>query len=234
MPDLVLGTWLAPGDWRTLLASLARVLDHGEEAAIAVGLEHPPQPRRNLHLTIQLEGSSATGEPPAACRVLLSDTTDITQVRAALLAQQQFLQSVIDGIGDIIVVIGTDYQLLLMNQAAGQATGVSAKDICGLTCYRAIHGRDTPCDSAEHPCPVPEVLASGRPVKVVHCDRWADGETYWVEVVGSPLLGLTGEVLGVIESVRDITLYLGPHRQAPGARTATGTPGRARPTDRAA
>jgi PAS domain-containing protein len=72
-------------------------------------------------------------------------------VRTALLAQQRFFQSASDGIGDPTMIIGTNYQRLLTNQEARRATGVSAKNVCGLTCYRTIHGRDTPCDSARRP-----------------------------------------------------------------------------------
>jgi len=49
--------------------------------------------------------------------VILVDITEITQARGALVAQQRFLQSVIDGISDPIVVIGTNYRVLLMISA---------------------------------------------------------------------------------------------------------------------
>ena len=95
--------------------------------------------------TLRPAGAAAT-----ACRVILLDVTEITQARAALLAQQQFLQSVIDGVGDPVVVLGTDYQVLLMNQAARKVTSAAA-DLGGMTCYRVIHGRDAPCDSRTIP-----------------------------------------------------------------------------------
>ena len=204
---LFLGTRLVPGDGRALLSSLGRVLSTGEEASIEVGLGRSPATRRDLRLTIRREPPHLPGEAPPTCRVILSDITEIKQqARAALVAQQHFLQSVIDGVSDPILVLDTDYHLLLMNQAGRQATGVQSP--YGLTCYRALHGHDAPCDSPEHPCPVREVLAGGKPVKVVHRNQWADGQVHWVEVIGSPLRGPAGEILGVIESSRDITGHL--------------------------
>ena len=200
---LFLGARLAPGDGRVLLSSLGRVLSTGEEESREVGLVRPPATRRDLRLTIRRETPRPAEATPPTCRVILSDITEIMQARAALLAERHFLQSVVDGVSDPIVVIGTDCRLLLMNQAARQAANMSAEGRCGLTC-----GRDTRCDSAEHPCPVPQMLAGGLPVKVVHRDLRADGRTHWIEVIGSRLLSRTGEVLGVIESSRDITEHL--------------------------
>ncbi len=205
---LFLGAWLPPGDGRVLLNSLGRVLSTGDEEFIEVGLGRPPATRRALRLTLRREHWHLTGAAPSTCRVILSDITEINQARAALLAQQQFLQSVIDGVSEPIVVIDTDYRVLLMNQAGRQAAGIPAEGLCALTCYGAIYGRHAPCDSAEHRCPVPEILAGGKSVKVVHRNLGADGEIHWVEVIGSPLLGSLGEIRGVIESSRDITAHL--------------------------
>jgi diguanylate cyclase (GGDEF)-like protein len=205
---LFLGARLAPGDGRVLLSSLGRVLSTGEEESCEVGLGCPPATRRDLRLTIRRETPRPAEATPPTCRVILSDITEIMQARAALLAERHFLQSVVDGISDPIVVIGTDCRLLLMNQAARQAANMPAEGRCGLPCYSALYDRDAHCDSAEHPCPVPQVLADGLPVKVIHRDLWADGRTHWIEVIGSRLLSHTGEVLGVIESSRDITEHL--------------------------
>ncbi len=204
---LFLGSWLVPEDGLVLLRSLGRVLSTGEEASIEVGLGRPPAARRTLRLTLRRD-ETCRREAPPTCRAILSDITEISQAHAALLAQRQFLQSVIDGVAEPILVIDTDYRVLLMNREARQAARVPAAGLAGLTCYGAIYGRATPCDSAAHRCPVREVLATGQPVKVVHRDPGADGKTRWIEVVGSPLLGLAGEVLGVIESSHDITDHL--------------------------
>ncbi|WP_295450010.1 GGDEF and EAL domain-containing protein [uncultured Thiodictyon sp.] len=135
----------------------------------------------------------------------LADVIEVVRTRPAILAAPHFLRSVIDGVGNPIMAIDTDYRLLLMNQAAQRAIGGLREELGGLTCYRAIHGRTAPCDSPDHPCPVPQVLAGATAVKVVHCNLWADAAVHWIEVIASPLLGPAGEVLGVVKSWHDIT-----------------------------
>ncbi|HYN79132.1 MAG TPA: EAL domain-containing protein, partial [Lamprocystis sp. (in: g-proteobacteria)] len=195
---------LTPGDGRTLLAALARVLASGAEESIEVGLGRPPSALHTLRLTIRRDRARPANAAPVQCRCALFDVTEIRQAQAALLAQQRFLQAVIDGVADPILVIGTDYRVLLMNTAA-RAAAVNA---AGLTCHRAIHGRDAPCDSPDHPCPVRQVLAGGASVTVVHRHPGADGQPHWIELVGSPLHDALGAVVGVVESARDITTHL--------------------------
>jgi diguanylate cyclase (GGDEF)-like protein len=207
-PHLFLAARLAPEDGRVLLSALARVLASGAEEAIEVGLGRPPQPRRDLRLVIRRERPHPAGAAPVQCRCALFDVTEIRQAQAAVAAQQRFLQAVIDGVGDPILVIGTDYQILLMNAAARAAAGAPNLDSAGLTCHRASHGRDAPCDGPDHPCPVRQVLAGGTAVTVIHRHQGADGASRWIEMVGSPLHGPTGEIIGVIEASHDITAHL--------------------------
>ena len=47
----------------------------------------------------------------------------------------------------------------------------------------------------------------GAAVKVIRHNPLADGQTQWIEVIGRPLLGPDGEILGVVESSRDITAH---------------------------
>ncbi|WP_295392139.1 EAL domain-containing protein [uncultured Thiodictyon sp.] len=210
-PLLFLGTRLDPRAGSRLLSALARVLESGEPESLEVGLRPPPPATQTRDLRLLIERAApppAMVEPPA-CRVVLLDVTEIKQAQAAVMAERQFLQAVIDGAGDPLLVVTPDYRVLLMNAAAraaaGSRTGTATQP---LTCYLATHGRDTPCAGLESPCPVRSVLASGQPTKVVHRHREANGEERAVELLASPLRGPQGEVLGVIESARDITEHL--------------------------
>jgi len=199
---------LAPGHGRTLLAGLARVLESDQEESFEVALGRPPQPPRALRLIIRRERPRPAAEGPPQCRCALFDVTEIRQAQAAITAQQHFLQAVIDGVRDPILVIGTDYRILLMNAAARLAAGASDPDSAGLTCHRLTHGRDTPCDSPDHLCPVRRVLAGETAVTVIHRHQGTDGAPSWIELVGSPLHGPAGEIIGVIEASHDITAHL--------------------------
>ena len=207
VPDLLLGTRLAPGDGRALLSSLVRVLDDGEEESIEVVLGRSPGPQRELRLVIRREEAGSAGEPATACRMVLLDITEVKRAQAVVLAQRRFLQSVVDGIADPIRVTDMEHQVLLMNAAARAAMGEGTD---GLTGRSGAEGRDGDCHSvdAPDPDPGPAVLAGGATVKVIERRLGTDGQARWVERVGAPLRGPDGEVLGVIESSRDITEHI--------------------------
>jgi signal transduction histidine kinase len=114
-------------------------------------------------------------------------------------------QTIIDGLAEPIMVIGTDYRVLLMNRAAREFAAGAADASESPLCYRISHHRETPCDGIEHPCPLKQVRQSGQPVTVVHEHYQADGELRIVEVLASPLWEEDGSLQGIIESNRDIT-----------------------------
>ncbi|GAF67315.1 unnamed protein product, partial [marine sediment metagenome] len=123
----------------------------------------------------------------------------------ALEAAYAFQQSIIDGVAESIMVIGTDYRVQLMNRAAREFSSQDIGTSESLFCYQIAYQRETPCDGTEHPCPLKQVHESGQPVAVVHEHYRANGEWRLVEVIASPLWGADGAFHGIIESVRDIT-----------------------------
>jgi PAS domain S-box-containing protein len=119
-------------------------------------------------------------------------------------AANELLQATVDGLNEPIMLIGTDYQVKLMNQAVRDDYPVG-KGAGPLYCYQVFHHRDTPCSGATHPCPLEQVRESLRPVTVVHEHVRVDGEKHPVEISVSPLLGEDGTLMGIVESARDIT-----------------------------
>lgn len=112
--------------------------------------------------------------------------------------QHQFLQSIIDGISEPVMVISTDYHVMLSNRASSQGKQQQF-------CYQISHQRETPCDGGEHQCPLGAVLKEKRQVAVVHEHINARGESRHIELMASPLFSENGTIIGIIESARDIT-----------------------------
>ncbi|MCW8859063.1 MAG: diguanylate cyclase [Deltaproteobacteria bacterium] len=134
---------------------------------------------------------------------IVHDISKRKKAEKALAERSQFLQSVIDGVSDPLMVIGLDYQILQMNQAARmQANGSLSKD--GITCHVLSHASQTPCDGQDHPCPFLEVQETGQPVTVIHQHQTVQGERTF-ELCASPLRDTDGELYAVIEVARDIT-----------------------------
>jgi diguanylate cyclase (GGDEF)-like protein/PAS domain S-box-containing protein len=128
---------------------------------------------------------------------------ELVEAKAAEIARQRaFLQAVLDGAPEPMMVIGRDYRILMANRAARAAapamTAVSR-------CHEISHRSDTPCDGAAHPCPLRRVLAGEETVSVVHEHFDAAGTARQIELLASPLRDAQGEILGIIESARDVT-----------------------------
>jgi signal transduction histidine kinase len=97
------------------------------------------------------------------------------------------------------VIDATNYQVCLANRAAREASEHHA-----ITCYALTHRRDSPCDSAGHPCPVQIVKKTKKPTVVEHIHYYL-GEMRNVEVHAFPVLDDSGQVIQIIEYCVDIT-----------------------------
>ncbi|NOQ46840.1 MAG: PAS domain-containing protein [Desulfobulbaceae bacterium] len=121
-------------------------------------------------------------------------------------AQFHFLQTAFDTVADPIIVLGTDFRIKLMNQAAREfALCKDDRADEKLFCYQLLFNLNSPCDGKGYPCPLIEVLETGERVKLEQTRPMADGSERTIELLASPLTGETGDLLGIVESIRDIT-----------------------------
>jgi len=115
--------------------------------------------------------------------------------------QEDFLMTVIESLGHPFYVIdANDYSVKIANSAA------SAEPLAeDTTCYALTHGRNTPCESSEHPCPLETVKNTKKPTIVEHLHSDQDGNVRNFEVHACPVLDGDGNVIQMIESCLDIT-----------------------------
>ena len=135
------------------------------------------------------------------------DKQDRQQDNRSLKANYKFLQSVINGVSDPILVIGSDMHVKLINTAAHNFPAVKAAgaDISNSLCYRLLFGLDKPCAQIGKHCPLIDVLETGEAVTAVHQIELTPGEDNFFEILASPLRGDDGSLLGIIEVLRDVT-----------------------------
>ncbi|MCP4592410.1 MAG: PAS domain S-box protein, partial [bacterium] len=136
---------------------------------------------------------------------IIRDVRERKRAETALRESRGFLQKVIDGTTDPLLVIDRDYRVVLSNRAAREMAGREFLTSGCLACHQFSHRRDQPCDGAEHPCPLRDVVATKAPVTVTHTHFDAGGSAVVVEISASPILDEDGEVVQVIELSRDIT-----------------------------
>ena len=130
------------------------------------------------------------------------DYSQRKQAQAALQAQKDYLQKVIDGVQSPFYVVDVhDYRIRLANRAARDLGLVEER----VTCYALTHHRSEPCGGDEHPCPLQHVRVRREPCTTEHIHFRPDGSTYYVEVRGYPLFDAQGNVVQMVEYSVDIT-----------------------------
>ena len=107
------------------------------------------------------------------------------------------LHHVFNAIPDLLTVHDRDFNTILSNWH-GYESVPEAERRGQPKCYRVYHHRDRPCDD----CHALEVLATGKPVKVV---KFKPVQGRIREVSSYPVRDESGRVVLVVEHVRDIT-----------------------------
>ncbi|RLA76362.1 MAG: hypothetical protein DRG30_03030, partial [Epsilonproteobacteria bacterium] len=123
--------------------------------------------------------------------------------------QHKYLQTIIDGIEDPIMVIREDYSIEVMNTVLHQEVDkYQLADPKHPKCYEISHHRSAPCDGDEHPCPLKKVMESHKYTTVVHNHSDLNGKASYVEIAASPLFDHQDNCIGIIESARNITEHI--------------------------
>jgi len=150
----------------------------------------------------------------AGYRGIDRDITERKRAQHRLAAQQEFLQSVIDGVHDSIMVINEDCSIQLMNQVARDAMQPEfIADMDHPKCYEVSHHRNEPCDGKDYHCPLKDVIKSGKEATIVHKHALPDGSTGYLELIATPLQDEDGEIRSIVEIARDVTGHVSARRE---------------------
>ena len=127
------------------------------------------------------------------------DTTDQKKKERALEDRGRFFDSILTAIQEGISVLDPDLAIRYVNDFMNKwyAENVPLE---GKKCYRAYRDRDKPCD----PCPTVRCMKTGKTEREVV--PGLPGKDQWIELFSYPMKDSdTGEVIGIVEFVRDIT-----------------------------
>jgi diguanylate cyclase (GGDEF)-like protein/PAS domain S-box-containing protein len=140
---------------------------------------------------------------------MISDITTKKNLESSLTSEKNYMQTLLDGIDDPVIVISTDYNITHMNAASKKRVIPEfIENLHQPKCYEVSHHRNTPCDAAEHPCPLADVLESKGNVKVIHTHPDLNGVDKQVELIAKPFFDEDNNVAGIIETAHDVTDYL--------------------------
>ena len=132
---------------------------------------------------------------------LEKEIKDRKQAEALARQSNKFLQDIFDGIQDGISVLDPDLTITQVN-AWIEKSHVRDMPLVGRKCYEVYQQRETPCPW----CPSLRSLETGEAhVEEVHVPM-GDGSFYWAELSAYPIKDEAGNVIGIIEHAKDISL----------------------------
>ncbi len=125
------------------------------------------------------------------------DVTDEIEAGIRLEKVSRLLNTVLDAIPDVIGVQDNHHRVIRYNKAGYAFLGMTPEQSHGEKCHELI-GHTTPCPV----CATSEVYRTKRVARV---EKYVPELDAWLDVRAYPVLGQSGELVQVIEHLRDIT-----------------------------
>lgn len=113
--------------------------------------------------------------------------------------KKQEIQSILDGIVDVLAVITPDLSIQYVNPVFFRYFDDPYPQ--GKPCHQVFRWSSEPCTN----CPVQTTIATGRPDRITYLDRRGE-QTIYFELVTAPIRDEHGKTRAVLLTKRDITL----------------------------
>ncbi len=133
-------------------------------------------------------------------KVMTELLNNLQEARKRAEDNEQFLQTVFDGIKDGLCVLDAEMTVVRVNEWMEQMYS-NEQPLVGKKCYEVYHGRDSVCTW----CPCARTLKTGE--KDIEVVPYVSGgiKDGWIELSSFPIKDAQGHVTGVIEHAKDIT-----------------------------
>lgn len=116
-----------------------------------------------------------------------------------------FLFSVLEAIGEGVVVVDRDMNVISANKAFLEITRMSLEDVRGRHCYEVSHGSEMPCYESGEACTVKGVFDTGMRSSALHTHYDRDRNPIYVQTHAYPIKDNSGRVVAAVETVVDVT-----------------------------
>jgi two-component system, cell cycle sensor histidine kinase and response regulator CckA len=136
---------------------------------------------------------------------VVRDTTEHRKLEEAIRSSQEYVTSVINNIGEGLLVINREFGITAANEAYCRSVDKQLPDVLGHKCHQISHNLAKPCHEDGEDCPVKHVFDTGNPHSAVHAHRDAMGRSVYVEVRSYPMRNAAGSIGSVIQLINDIT-----------------------------
>ncbi len=111
--------------------------------------------------------------------------------------REDFFRAAVDTVHDPVTLISKDFKILYHNKRVSSLYG----SIVGEVCFETLFGLEKPCEN----CLMPDPLKDGKPRKRIGKLKLPNDRIVWVEANAVPFRNGEGELIGVIDILRDIT-----------------------------
>lgn len=125
-----------------------------------------------------------------------------------LLDSEKFLSSVLEGIGEGVIVIDRNYRIISANKGFLESHKLNVEDALGQCCHKVTHHVDRPCHMDGGNCSVKIVFDTAQPASSVHKHFTSDGGVIDVETNAYPIFDSSGNVVAAVVTVMDVTARL--------------------------
>ncbi|MDA8139873.1 MAG: ATP-binding protein [Desulfobacteraceae bacterium] len=116
-----------------------------------------------------------------------------------------FASAMLEASPDGVMVTDRNMRIIKCNNSPLILRGQAREEVLGRNCYEMLHARQSRCDADKLTCPVQETLKTRRPARAVHEITTEDGQIRTCHVTSYPLFNQLGDIVQLVEVVRDIT-----------------------------
>ncbi|MBI4775213.1 MAG: PAS domain S-box protein [Deltaproteobacteria bacterium] len=110
---------------------------------------------------------------------------------------------VFDSLSLPTLILGKDKVIVYANEVAVKKFGMPVGELMGKSCHQVFYNSKDPC--SPNICPLPKVLEEKKGHSTLRRILSEENGEIWEDRVFSPILDDNGEVMYVMESVRDVT-----------------------------
>lgn len=116
-------------------------------------------------------------------------------------ASWSFLQSVLDGMPDLINIVDKDFQIIFVNEAAVTQARKPKTQLIGKKCYKELWGRNDYCPG----CVTGKTFETGLRHQSIDWETLSNGNRRCLERSTFPITDGNGEIICAVEMAKDIT-----------------------------